>query len=599
MTGTVGIVDFRYEYTNDATCRIHGRSREETIGRNFLELLPALRETEIFEGYLRTAETGEPLVKDNVAVAGPVGAIEFPVSYFDIRAVRLGDGLAVRFMDVTDRKFHEESQAWLASFPELNPSPVLEVDLEGNLHYVNPAARKLFPEIEKEGMSHWWLAGARAVLEQFRQGRTETVTRTVAIGSRHYHQNISYFEHLRRVRVYGIDITERIEAEDALRKSEERLRRAQEIAHLGSWELDLERNELTWSDEVYRIFGLRPQQHGATYEAFLDSVHPDDRQKVDDAYSGSLRDNRDSYEIEHRVVRPDGEIRYVHERCEHIRGNGGGIVRSVGMVHDITERKQAEEALWESKERLALAASGTRIGIFDRNLKTSEIAATEQNIRLLGMDLPTTSSILPPPLLPNATRIAIGQNVSILKTCPGSRRRWTDAWRNTRHSNPSTGLSGPTAAFTGWPIAGCSNTTTKTCLPGLSVSSWTSPIASGPRSSCRRCWKKRMCSCGSCRTGPRTTCRSSFRLLGIQASKSKDEKMAEALSDAQDRVRTMALVYEKLHRSGSVSSLNAKKYVEELSTTFLHAHRGIGGRSKRSWIWRRWRSRTTRPFPWG
>ena len=66
-------------------------------------------------------------------------------------------------------------------------------------------------------------------------------------------------------------------------------------------------------------------------------------------------------------------------------------------------------------------------------------------------------------------------------------------------------------------------------------------------------------------------------LLGMQASKSKDEKMAEALSDAQDRVRTMALVYEKLHRSGSVSSLNAKEYVEELSTTFLHAHRGIGG----------------------
>jgi PAS domain S-box-containing protein len=135
-------------------------------------------------------------------------------------------------------------------------------------------------------------------------------------------------------------------AEVALRESEQRLNRAQEIAHLGSWELDLMSNRLTWSDEVYRIFGLQPQEFGATYEAFLEAMHPDDRAAVDVAYSGSLREGRDTYEIEHRVVRKStGEIRTVQERCEHIRDASGGIIRSVGMVHDITERKQAEEAL--------------------------------------------------------------------------------------------------------------------------------------------------------------------------------------------------------------------------------------------------------------
>jgi PAS domain S-box-containing protein len=102
---------------------------------------------------------------------------------------------------------------------------------------------------------------------------------------------------------------------------------------------------------VYRIFGLRPQEFGATYEAFLDRVHPDDRAAVDEAYSGSLREGRDTYEVEHRVVRKsDGEIRFVHEKCEHIRDSSGRIVRSIGMVHDITERKQAEEKLKESEE---------------------------------------------------------------------------------------------------------------------------------------------------------------------------------------------------------------------------------------------------------
>jgi PAS domain S-box-containing protein len=138
------------------------------------------------------------------------------------------------------------------------------------------------------------------------------------------------------------DITEQKRTEEALRKSEEMMNRAQEIAHLGSWELDLLNNRLYWSDEVYRIFGLEPQEFGATYEAFLDAVHPNDRAAVDAAYSGSLRDGRDTYEIEHRVVRKsNGEVRIVYEKCEHIRDGSGKIIRSVGMVQDITDLKQA------------------------------------------------------------------------------------------------------------------------------------------------------------------------------------------------------------------------------------------------------------------
>lgn len=141
--------------------------------------------------------------------------------------------------------------------------------------------------------------------------------------------------------------------DEALKESDKRMNRAQEIAHLGSWELDLLNNRLSWSDEVYRIFGLQPQEFGATYEAFLDAVHPDDRAAVDAAYSGSLREERDTYEIEHRIVRKsDGEVRVVQEKCEHIRDGSGKIIRSVGMVHDITERKQAEEELRCSRDEL-------------------------------------------------------------------------------------------------------------------------------------------------------------------------------------------------------------------------------------------------------
>jgi PAS domain S-box-containing protein len=122
------------------------------------------------------------------------------------------------------------------------------------------------------------------------------------------------------------EIATRRQTETLLSENEGRLKRSQEFAHLGSWELDVVKDVLTWSDEVYRIFGLQPQEFGATYEAFLSAVHPDDRAAVDEAYAGSLREGRDTYEIEHRVVRKStGEVRYVHEKCRQdrpVRGNG-------------------------------------------------------------------------------------------------------------------------------------------------------------------------------------------------------------------------------------------------------------------------------------
>ena len=177
-------------------------------------------------------------------------------------------------------------------------------------------------------------------------------------------------------------------AEEALRESEARLNRSQEIAHLGSWELELVNNRLNWSDEVYRIFGLQPQEFGATYEAFLEAVHPDDRTAVDAAYSGSVREGRDTYEIEHRVVRKStGEIRTVHERCAHIRDASRRIIRSVGMIHDITERKRAEETLRQRTFELQRLTETLEQRVQER---TAELTRTSETLRHLSSKLLST-----------------------------------------------------------------------------------------------------------------------------------------------------------------------------------------------------------------
>lgn len=149
-----------------------------------------------------------------------------------------------------------------------------------------------------------------------------------------------------------------IEAIQAREKNlhEERLllNKSQKIARLGSWELDRKTGKILWTDEVYRIFGFEPQQSAVSYEEFLNAVHPDDRAAVDAAYSSSIDEGRDFYEIEHRIVRHDnGEIRFVQEKCNHERDESGNIIRSVGMVHDITDRKQAEKELWQMRNYLS------------------------------------------------------------------------------------------------------------------------------------------------------------------------------------------------------------------------------------------------------
>jgi PAS domain S-box-containing protein len=108
---------------------------------------------------------------------------------------------------------------------------------------------------------------------------------------------------------------------------------------------------LHWSDEIYRIFGLSPQQFGATYEAFLDSVHPDDREFVKRAVHEALFESK-PYSIDHRIILPDGTIRIVHEQAEITFNEAGKPIRMIGTVQDLTDSKKAEDELKKSYEQL-------------------------------------------------------------------------------------------------------------------------------------------------------------------------------------------------------------------------------------------------------
>ncbi len=140
-------------------------------------------------------------------------------------------------------------------------------------------------------------------------------------------------------------------SEEELRKSESRLKEAEQIASLGHWELDLVSNCLLWSDEIFRIFELVPQEFNATYEAFLERVHPDDQELVNKAYTDSLK-NRTGYDIVHRLLLKNGKIKFVHEKCRTEYDEDGNPLRSLGTVQDITERRLVEEELRRYRDHL-------------------------------------------------------------------------------------------------------------------------------------------------------------------------------------------------------------------------------------------------------
>lgn len=129
-----------------------------------------------------------------------------------------------------------------------------------------------------------------------------------------------------------------------MRESQRRLVEAQHLAHLGNWELDVAENQLTWSDEIFKIFEIDQQKFDASYEAFLETIHPEDREMVNSAYTESLT-NRQPYDIVHRLLFPDKRIKYVHEMCEHVYDANGKPLRSLGTVQDITEQKLKEDEL--------------------------------------------------------------------------------------------------------------------------------------------------------------------------------------------------------------------------------------------------------------
>jgi len=183
------------------------------------------------------------------------------------------------------------------------------------------------------------------------------------------------------------DITERRKAQEALRESEAGLAAAQRIAHIGNWERNLATNEIRWSDETYRIFGLMPQQPPITFTAFWNLIHPDDRQTILES-ANKAADEKRTYSMEYRLIRPDGTERIVHAQAEMAYGNDGEPARLIGTIQDVTEHRRTQERLNYLAHYDTLTGLPNRILLQDR-LSQAMVDADRRDrlVALMFLDL--------------------------------------------------------------------------------------------------------------------------------------------------------------------------------------------------------------------
>jgi PAS domain S-box-containing protein len=374
------------------------------------------------------------------------------------------------------------------------------------------------------------------------------------------------------------EIEQRRRTEGQLSQKESQLAQAQAVGHIGSWRWDIPEDRVMWTDELYRLYGLNPKGGSIDYQTFLSHVHPDDRDMVRRTVQQSLR-SLGSYSYEHRVLRPDGSIRWVRAQGQVIADENGRAARILGTAQDITHLKRAEEALRESEERFRLMVSGVKdYAIYMLDPDGRIVSWNEGAARIKGCSageaLGRHFSMF---YLP--ADIASGRPARDLKEAAEQGRYEAEAWRvrkdGTRFwaENLLTAIRDPSGKLRGFGKVTRDITDRRRTEEEIHrlnedlearVMDRTRALEEA-NARLRGSLSEKETLLKEIHHRVKNNLQIVYSLINLQSKNVRDPKALEGLEDCRERVRAMAMVHEKLYRSKDLARIDFRDYVAELT----------------------------------
>jgi PAS domain S-box-containing protein len=402
---------FRFVSVNERFLRVTGLGPDAVVGKTVNEVIPEPSLTMVLEKYREAIEHKTTVSWEQISEY-PTGRLTGEVT---VAPVFDNQGACTHLVglvhDITERKHAEsalcEGEERFRTVADSAPVMIWMAGLDKLCNFFNQPWLEFTGRTMEQELGNGWANGVhpedldrclatyvssfdarRSFRMEYRLRRADGVYRWVLDNGTPLYREGNFAGYIGSC----IDVTEQKRVEEELRSNQAQLIDSQRLAKVGSWELDVATRRTRWSDEWYRIFGL-PRDVQPEFETFLSCVHPNDRQVVLEGENQSYSADK-PFDEEFRIIRPDGEVRFIRSIFEAVKNEEGVVIRLAGANQDVTDARRAQEESFARQKLESLGTLASGIAHDFNNLLGAVLAQTELAMAELGPGSPDVNEQL-------------------------------------------------------------------------------------------------------------------------------------------------------------------------------------------------------------